>query len=485
MPEQSIGQIDNPFTHYLNLTRWQKLQVFIMSITIAPLRFVLALILFGICWTLASIFTLGADVSKPASRARNALYQILQMIGRSIMFVCGFHYFKITGKRALYEEAPVLVVVPHSSYWDVGVFFVTSPLPCALSKFENFQIPIFGTLMKAVQPILVRRDDRDSKQDTVNAIRSRLASKQRWPQLIVFPEGTCTNKKYMIKFKLGAFLAGTAIQPVIMRYKSAIDISTWTEISPSALYLIWLSLCQIQIKLEVDYLPVYKPSAEEIDDPIVYAQNVQKYLSTILKVECSEHTYEDRLLMKYAGKLKFPKTETVILFHSFKKKFDITLADAMERLKEFAAIPSPKSDGRIDLEGFSKLLNMPLIPALEKIFSTLSSNSDGLSFHHYIWGYYFRVKKLKEEQFLTNSYKSYCTIKENQTAIIKNQIISLIALLEKLREAEVDSKEKYLQFMLSHPFHCDMLSLENENYSSDSYPNSSQHSFETIDPSAE
>ncbi len=36
--------------------------------------------------------------------------------------------------------------------------------------------------------------------------------------LLLFPEGTTTNGRYLLPFKTGAFLAGEPVQPVVIRY---------------------------------------------------------------------------------------------------------------------------------------------------------------------------------------------------------------------------------------------------------------------------
>ncbi len=39
--------------------------------------------------------------------------------------------------------------------------------------------------------------------------------------MLLFPEGTTTNGRFMLPFKSGAFLAGAPLQPVVLRYGQA------------------------------------------------------------------------------------------------------------------------------------------------------------------------------------------------------------------------------------------------------------------------
>lgn len=56
-----------------------------------------------------------------------------------------------------------------------------------------------------------------------DAVRRRMddAAAGRLPgarPLLLFPEGTTTNGRYLLPFKTGAFLAGQPLQPVVIRY---------------------------------------------------------------------------------------------------------------------------------------------------------------------------------------------------------------------------------------------------------------------------
>jgi hypothetical protein len=53
-------------------------------------------------------------------------------------------------------------------------------------------------------------------------------------QVLIFPEGTCTNRSCLITFKPGAFYPGVPIQPVCIRYPNKLDTVTWTWEGPGA-----------------------------------------------------------------------------------------------------------------------------------------------------------------------------------------------------------------------------------------------------------
>ena len=81
----------------------------------------------------------------------------------------------------------------------------------------------------------IDRSSQTSKREIIQNVKDRaklqLASKgpgpddgccganyKCWPKVMIFPEGTCVNGRCMTMLKVGTFLPGVAIQPVIIKY---------------------------------------------------------------------------------------------------------------------------------------------------------------------------------------------------------------------------------------------------------------------------
>ena len=133
---------------------------------------------------------------------------------------------------------------------DTFVFFVLG-LPSGVSRVENARIPFMGPLLKAIQPILVSREDSKNKLHVIEEIKKRAAPESDWPQLLVFPEGTTTNRSCLITFKPGAFIPGLPIQPVVVEYNNKLDTITWTWEGLNTFQCIFYTLCQFENKLEI------------------------------------------------------------------------------------------------------------------------------------------------------------------------------------------------------------------------------------------
>ena len=121
-----------------------------------------------------------------------------------------------------------------------------------------------------------------------------LSTDDNLPQLFLCPEGTNTNRRVLIQFKLGAFSPGVPVQPVAIRYPGhdRIDAITWTfNQKHSYMFSLWYLLSKPVNRVEVEFLPVYFPSEEEKRKPELYAGNVQQAMAKALDLPSSEITF--------------------------------------------------------------------------------------------------------------------------------------------------------------------------------------------------
>lgn len=71
---------------------------------------------------------------------------------RAMFFIGSFHYVKVTGVQASPKVAPILVVAPHSSFFDAIVAIVATYYgpPAAVAKAETAMLPFFGSMCTIV-----------------------------------------------------------------------------------------------------------------------------------------------------------------------------------------------------------------------------------------------------------------------------------------------------------------------------------------------
>ncbi|XP_004643193.1 lysophospholipid acyltransferase LPCAT4 [Octodon degus] len=297
----------NPFVHELHLSRLQRVKFCLLGVLLAPIRVLLAFIILFLLWPFAWLQVAGLteeQLREPITGWRKTVcHNGVLGLSRLLFFLLGFLRIRVRGQRASRLQAPVLVAAPHSTFFD-PIVLLPCDLPKVVSRAENLSVPVIGALLRFNQAILVSRHDPASRRRVVEEVRRRATSGGKWPQVLFFPEGTCSNKKALLKFKPGAFIAGVPVQPVLIRYPNSLDTTSWAWRGPGVLKVLWLTASQPCSIVDVEFLPVYQPSPEESRDPTLYANNVQQVMAQALGIPATECEFVGSLPVIVVGRLK-------------------------------------------------------------------------------------------------------------------------------------------------------------------------------------
>ncbi|XP_021504406.1 lysophospholipid acyltransferase LPCAT4 [Meriones unguiculatus] len=306
-PTSGPSASPNPFVHELHLSGLQRVKFCLLGVLLAPIRVVLAFIVLFLLWPFAWLQVAGLteeQLQEPITGWRKTVcHNGVLGLSRLLFFLLGFLRIRVRGQRASRLEAPVLVAAPHSTFFD-PIVLLPCDLPKVVSRAENLSVPVIGALLRFNQAILVSRHDPASRRRVVEEVRRRATSGGKWPQVLFFPEGTCSNKKALLKFKPGAFIAGVPVQPVLIRYPNSLDTTSWAWRGPGVLKVLWLTASQPCSIVEVEFLPVYQPSPEESKDPTLYANNVQRVMAQALGIPATECEFVGSLPVIVVGQLK-------------------------------------------------------------------------------------------------------------------------------------------------------------------------------------
>ncbi|XP_029806953.1 lysophospholipid acyltransferase LPCAT4 isoform X1 [Suricata suricatta] len=318
----------NPFVHELHLSRLQRVKFCLLGALLAPIRVLLAFIVLFLLWPFAWLQVAGRteeQLQEPITGWRKTVcHNGVLGLSRLLFFLLGFLRIRVRGQRASRLQAPVLVAAPHSTFFD-PIVLLPCDLPKVVSRAENLSVPVIGgervsqeevisrgemtalskkALLRFNQAILVSRHDPASRRRVVEEVRRRATSGGKWPQVLFFPEGTCSNKKALLKFKPGAFIAGVPVQPVLIRYPNSLDTTSWAWRGPGVLKVLWLTASQPCSIVDVEFLPVYHPSPEESRNPTLYANNVQRVMAQALGIPATECEFVGSLPVIVVGRLK-------------------------------------------------------------------------------------------------------------------------------------------------------------------------------------
>ncbi|XP_033328901.1 lysophosphatidylcholine acyltransferase isoform X2 [Megalopta genalis] len=384
----SLGaDILNPFVHRLELdTTYDKLKTAFLTVALLPFRLAAITALVIMAWLLACLGLLGLseeDLRRaPLKGWRRKIVPWLCFMGR-LTYQAGGMRIVVRGRQATRSEAPILVVAPHSTFMDGGIVYITG-FPSIIVRRESGLNPFIGKLINYTQPVYVWREDPNSRQNTIKEIIERATSKEDWPQVMIFPEGTCTNRSCLITFKSGAFYPGVPVQPVCIRYPNKLDTVTWTWEGPGALKLLWLTLTQLNSSCEIEFLPVYKPSEAEKTDPKLYANNVRRLMAEALQIPVSDYTYDDCRIISKAHQLHMPHASILVEAHKLRNKLGLVTAKTEE---EIVQKKTQRLSEEVDLHEFAQLLRIDeKEPTLQQLFRIHDKNGTGkIDFEEYIF----------------------------------------------------------------------------------------------------
>ncbi|EEE66342.1 hypothetical protein OsJ_22632 [Oryza sativa Japonica Group] len=339
----------------------------------------------------------------PMPAWRRRLMWITRISARCILFSFGYHWIRRKGKPAPRELAPI-VVSNHVSYIE-PIYFFYELFPTIVSSDSHDSIPFVGTIIRAMQVIYVDRFSPASRKSAVNEIK-RKAACNSFPRVLLFPEGTTTNGRFLISFQHGAFIPGYPVQPVIVRYPHVHFDQSWGNISLGK--LMFKMFTQFHNFMEVEYLPVVYPPEIKQENALHFAENTSYAMAHALNVIPTSYSYGDSMIMARAvedGKVNCSNymvemawVKEIFQYFDFEAKESITFRqfligcahlrkqpsfqDACETAFERCRNPLTSHIGREQLADVlrSSMLELMTDNGMMKLFKTLDvDDDDGIS----------------------------------------------------------------------------------------------------------
>jgi len=238
---------------------------------------------------------------------------------RLLLFAMGLTSIEFRGKVPVDydQDKPWLkysvVAAPHSATFDWAMVVsratrLLSPVIKAEAGLANGVWHVIRTTM----PLIVKRESAESRKEAVIDTNRRIneGPEKGWFPVLCFPEGTNGNRKQILRYKAGPFIAGKPLIPVIIKYpnddnQNDNDLVTWAHFGRSVPTGILLHMCRLQTSIVYQFMDPYYPTEEESKNPSLYAENVRQVMSKEAKLPTSDWTFEDAKLMRICQKNKF------------------------------------------------------------------------------------------------------------------------------------------------------------------------------------
>jgi lysophosphatidylcholine acyltransferase/lyso-PAF acetyltransferase len=160
------------------------------------------------------------------------------------------------------DEKYSLIISNHTGFYDIIMNMAIHS--CGfLAKEETKNYFLVGTISKGLNCLFVKRESKTDRERIFTELEKRqkdFYDGKILTPICLFPEGTTTNGKYILKFKRGAFYNLLPVKPQVMtlgndklNYSAAIGVGStgWNY---------WRSLCYFGCNINVYDLPVIKPT---------------------------------------------------------------------------------------------------------------------------------------------------------------------------------------------------------------------------------
>ncbi|KAK5776020.1 lysophospholipid acyltransferase LPEAT2-like [Gossypium arboreum] len=347
----------------------------------------LRLVLFGACLAVGYIATRIAlegwkDKQNPMPKCRCRIMWVTRICARIILFSFGYQWIRRKGKPAPREIAPI-VVSNHVSYIE-PIFYFYELFPTIVASESHDSMPFVGTIIRAMQVIYVNRFSPASRKNAVNEIKRR-ASCDKFPRVLLFPEGTTTNGKVLISFQLGAFIPGHPIQPIIVHYPHVHFDQSWGLISLAK--LMFRMFTQFHNYMEVEYLPIIMPPDNEKLSAVHFAERTGQAMASALNVVQTSHSYGDLMLLMKAAELQQERPWSYMVeMARIESMYHISSLEAVDFLDKFLSM-NPDTSGCVKLHDFSRGLRLKACKLSEEIFGFLDVEKNGsITFKQFLVG---------------------------------------------------------------------------------------------------
>lgn len=188
------------------------------------------------------------------------------------------------------KTAPI-AICNHSSWTDI-IFLLSQRELGFVAKDGIRSVPLVGTFARFMQSIFVRRESKSDRGAALQGIFDRLEALKNggtFNQLLVFPEGTTTNNKYVIGFKKGAFV-GESVKVFGLKYSGPISISI---ASISEIDTIIAALLNLKIQIEWFEIEGVVENSNGLE-PELFAEEVRKIYVKEFGFEPSDNNFRDR-----------------------------------------------------------------------------------------------------------------------------------------------------------------------------------------------
>ncbi|ORX59752.1 acyltransferase-domain-containing protein [Hesseltinella vesiculosa] len=210
------------------------------------------------------------------------------MVSTLVKYYCKGILFSLGVVPAYHGEKPTLqephvFVANHTSYLDYIVISAHQfPGAVVMARHKGALGFLQNNGLNYLNSMTFDRSDPTERQHLSLRLREHVMNPTTWPNpMIIFPEGTCVNNRYTIRFQKGAFELGVKVCPVGLCYNADWGSPYW-DTRKGFLYYAFYRMTRWITPIDVTYCDPQTPRKDEL--PSQFGDRVKAVISHVIGV---------------------------------------------------------------------------------------------------------------------------------------------------------------------------------------------------------
>ncbi len=213
----------------------------------------------------------------------------LKWVTRTKLYFFGYNYIDIssTDMELIRQSDSQIIFAKHSSYLDILLIsHLFSDAKFIASEYIS-KIPIINKFGKSKCIYLKNEFGGNITQEIQNEL-------DKGTKIVFFGEGVCSNSKFLLKLRNGAFVPKKNILPVHIDYGD----NYWVNGEQDMVLHAFTQISNSKNSVKVRVLKDYQITEEDKKDIEVFKENFRKYYADGFDISLSEKSYKDHPYFK-------------------------------------------------------------------------------------------------------------------------------------------------------------------------------------------
>jgi len=220
---------------------------------------------------------------------QNFINRTLKLATRAKMYFFGYHKIDISPldlERIRLSQSQI-ILAKHSSYIDLLLMAYLFPDAKFIASEYISRIPIINRFGKS-KCIYLKNEFGGNLTDEIQA------ELDKGTKIVFFGEGVCSNPRFLLKLRNGAFVPKMNILPVHIDYGD----NYWVMGEQDMVLHAFTQMSNSQNHVKVRVIQDYHVTEEDKNDIEIFKENFRKYYTNGFGISLSEKSYKDHPYFK-------------------------------------------------------------------------------------------------------------------------------------------------------------------------------------------